>query len=195
MFTASSELLDLNGDGTDEFVLYTQLPYFAPETVYMVQGGLTIGFFQTEAGWRGHVLAPTAYFSDDSEFASYAHVADYPFLSDDIVPVLKYMPQPEVEVIETPDVTLNAITTMYLTGPGLGTDMTILRWNDDLSADVLLRVQFDDWCYPGAELNWEIRDNGDVFIPSNGNEEGSPLHCGRTPEQLFTFVDGEYVAA
>ena len=58
-----------------------------------------------------------------------------------------------------------------------------------------LRVAFDDWCYLGQTLEWEIRDDGSVYVPSNEGEEGSPLHCGRTPEVLFEWADGAYTEA
>jgi hypothetical protein len=60
---------------------------------------------------------------------------------------------------------------------------------------VELRVSFDDWCYPGATLDWTIGDDGSVTIPTNGNEEGSALHCGRMPEALFTWDGENYIEA
>ena len=57
-FAPNTEFIDLNGDGTDELILHTQVPYFSQATVYQIRGGLSIAFFDSEDGWQGQVIAP-----------------------------------------------------------------------------------------------------------------------------------------
>ena len=74
---------------------------------------------------------------------------------------------------------------------GEAKELTVLSW-DGRIPNVELRVWFDDWCSPGQPLEWIINADASVDVPSNGGEEGSPLHCGRTPEARFEWVNGAY---
>lgn len=195
-FSPSTQWLDLNGDGTDELILHTQVPYFSEKTVYMIRGGLSIAFFHTETdGWQGQVIAPVTAFVTDEEggdHVSYAQTADNTLDAPTAAEALRIIPAPDVQVITVAgsDQPLTAITSHFVTGTGEAKELDILSWDGRIPA-VELRIAFDEWCYPGAALDWEIREDGSVFVPSNGNEEGSALHCGRTPEAFFTW-DGEH---
>jgi hypothetical protein len=196
-FAAQTELIDLNGDGTDELVLHTQVPYFSQETVYQIRGGLSIAFFHGEDGWQGQVIAPvTSFVTDESgDHVSFAMIEDGTLTADTASEALHYFPAPTVDVFpvagaESP---LTAITLYSTTGAGEAKELNILSWEGRIPS-VKLRIAFDDWCYPGRTLDWEIREDGSVFVPSNGGKEDSPLHCGRTPEVLFQWQDGQYVA-
>lgn len=193
-FTPTTELIDLNGDGVDELILHTQVPYFSQDTVYQIRGGLSIAFFLGEDGWQGQVIAPVSQFVTDgtAETPTYAMTENNTLGAQTAPEALIYFPQPDVQVLDVEDTRLTFITLYSATGTGEAKELAVLSW-EDRTPTVELRVAFDDWCYPGSSLNWEIREDGSVFIPSNGGEEGSPLHCGRTPETLFQWVDGEYV--
>ena len=195
-FEPSTQWVDLNGDGMDELVLHTQLPYFSEKTVYMIQGGLSIAFFDSEDGWQGQVIAPVTSFvtTQDGDHVSYAMTDDNTLSVKESHQTLRYFPAPTVEVFfagedQTP---LTAITLHTLTGTGEAKELNVLSWDGRIPS-VELRVAFDDWCYPGGTLDWQILEDGSVFIPSNGGEAGSQLHCGRTPEGLFVWQGGDYV--
>lgn len=196
-FTPVTEFLDLNADGVDELILHTQVPYFSQDTVYQVRGGLSVAFFQTDDGWQGQVIAPVTRFVTDEtgDHVSFAMTDDSTLSVDESHEALAYLPGPEVTVIavEASDALLTAVTLTASTGAGLATELNILTWDGRIPS-VELRVALDDWCYPGQVLAWEIREDGSVYVPSNGGEEGSPLHCGRTPEMLFEWADGAYTA-
>ncbi|MBK8019926.1 MAG: hypothetical protein IPK19_00550 [Chloroflexi bacterium] len=193
-FTPSTALVDLNGDGTDELLLHTQVPYFSDATVYQIRGGLSIAFFMTAEGWQGQVIAPVTEFVTDQtpERLTYAMTENHLLSVAEPHQALGYAPEPEVTVLDVEGGPLTFVTQVRSTGAGEAKELAVLSWEDRFPA-VELRVAFDDWCSPGATLNWEIREDGSVFVPSNGGEEGSPLHCGRTTEVLFQWQDGEYV--
>jgi hypothetical protein len=199
-FTPSTQWLDLNGDGMDELILHTQVPYFSDKTVYAIRGGLSIAFFHTETdGWQGQVIAPvTSFVTDEAggDHVSYAQTSDNTLSEATAAEALRLIPAPDVQVISIPgtDQPLTAITSRFATALGEAKELDILSWNGRIPS-VELRVAFDDWCYPGAALDWEIRDDGSVFVPSNGNEEGTGLHCGRTPEALYTWDGDHYTLA
>lgn len=196
-FTPTTEFLDLNGDGADELILHTQVPYFSDATVYQLRGGLSVAFFQSEDGWQGQVIAPvTNFVTDESgEHISFAMLDDNTLSVEESHEALRYLPGPEVEVIEPEDgPPLTTVTLIAPTGTGEAKELNILTWDGRIPS-VELRVAFDDWCYPGQTLEWGIRDDGSVYVPSNEGEEGSPLHCGRTPEALFEWADGAYTEA
>lgn len=192
-FEATTEFLDLDGDGMDEMVLHSQIPYFSTRTAYAIRGGLSIAFFFGEDNWQGQVIAPVSSFvTDDSmERLTYAHTENH-LLNSTSPEVLSYFPAPDVQVLDVEGGPLTFITLYYATGTGEAKELAVLTW-DERAPYVELRVVFDDWCYPGRALDWEILDDGSVLVPSNGNEEGSPLHCGRTNEVLFQWQDGEYM--
>jgi hypothetical protein len=196
-FKPSTGFIDFNGDGEGEMFLNTQVPYFSEKTVYMIQGGLTIAFFKDAAdGWQGQVIAPVTEFvtTQDGPHLTYAQTEDNTLSVESAEQALKIFPAPEIQVVDVDGTPLTFITTHSLTGAGEAKELDVLSWDGRIPS-VELRVAFDDWCYPGAALDWTIGDDGSVSIPSNGNEEGSPLHCGRTPEALYTW-DGEgYVLA
>lgn len=196
-FKPSTQFLDLNGDGMDELILHTQVPYFSEKTVYMIQGGLTIAFFKDAAdGWQGQVIAPVTEFvtTQDGPHLTYAQAEDNTLSVESAEQALKIFPAPEIQVVEADGTPLTFITAHSLTGAGEAKELDVLSWDGRIPS-VELRVAFDDWCYPGAALDWTIGDDGSVMIPSNGNEEGSPLHCGRTPEALYTWDGAGYVLA
>jgi hypothetical protein len=192
----STQWIDLNGDGVDELVLHTQVPYFSEKTVYMIQGGLSIAFFDSEDGWQGQVIAPVTSFvttQEDGDHVSYTMTDDNTLSVQESHQSLRYFPAPTAEVFfagedETP---LTAITLYTLTGAGEAKELNVLSWDGRIPS-VELRVAFDDWCYPGRSLDWQILDDGSVFIPSNGGEQGSALHCGRTPDGLFVWQGDRY---
>lgn len=194
-FEPSAVLIDLNGDGTDELLLHTQVPYFSEETVYAIRGGLSIAFFYGEDGWQGQVIAPVSSFVTDQsgDHLSYAMLEDNTLSVEQASDALVNFPAPEVEALDVDGTALTFVTLRSATGTGEAKELAVLTWDGRIPS-VELRVSFNDWCYPGAELSWEIREDGSVFVPSNGGEEGSPLHCGRTPEVLFQWEDGQYVA-
>ncbi|MBI5667187.1 MAG: hypothetical protein HZC41_04195 [Chloroflexi bacterium] len=194
-FEPTTEFLDLNGDGVDELLLHTQVPYFSEKTVYAIRGGLSIAFFDTEDNWQGQVIAPVSSFvtSDSLERLTYAQSENH-LISAAAPEALSIFPAPEVQVLDVDGGPLTFITQHYATGTDEAKELDALTW-DGRAPYVELRVAFDDWCYPGQTLDWEIRDDGSVFVPSNGNEAGSPLHCGRTNEVLFQWQDGEYAPA
>jgi hypothetical protein len=194
-FEPSTQWIDLNSDGVDELVLHTQVPYFSEKTVYMIQGGLSIAFFDGEDGWQGQVIAPVTSFvtTQDGDHESYVMTNDNTLSVQESHQALRYFPAPTVEVFfageaKTP---LTAITLHSLTGAGEAKELNVLSWEGRIPS-VELRVAFDDWCYPGRALDWQILDDGSVFIPSNGGEAGSQLHCGRTSEGLFVWQDDDY---
>jgi hypothetical protein len=193
--TPVAEFIDLDGDDSEEVLLHTQVPYFSQDTLYSIYGGLSIAFFYGEDGWQGHVIAPVTGFVTDemNDHVSFAMVENNTLSVEESHQALGIFPLPSVEVFfaddgETP---LTAITLYTLTGPGEAKELNILSWENGIPS-VELRIAFDDWCYPGSALDWEIREDGSVFVPSNGGEEGSPLHCGRTPEILYIWEDGQY---
>lgn len=196
-FTPSTGFIDFNGDGEGEMFLNTQVPYFSQKTVYMIQGGLTIAFFKDATdGWQGQVIAPVTEFvtTQDGDHLTYAQAEDNTLSVESVEQALKIFPTPEIQVVDVDGTPLTFITTHTLTGAGEAKELNVLSWDGRIPS-VELRVSFDDWCYPGAALDWTIGDDGSVTIPTNGNEVGSPLHCGRTPEATFTW-DGEgYVLA
>jgi hypothetical protein len=194
-FVPVTEFVDLNGDDIEELLLHTQVPYFSQDTIYSINGGLSIAFFYDEDGWQGQVIAPvTAFVTDETgDHLSFAMVEDNTLSVEETHEALKYLPAPAVEVFLVDDgrIPLTAVTLYALTGPGEAKELNILSWEGRIPS-VKLRIAFDDWCYPGRTLDWEIREDGSVFVPSNGGEEGSPLHCGRTPEILYMWKDGQY---
>jgi hypothetical protein len=194
-FEPRAEWMDLNGDNIDELLLHTQVPYFSEQTMYSVQGGLTIAFFNSEDGWQGQVIAPITNFvtTEEGDHVSYAMLGDNTLSVGELHQALRYFPAPTVEVFFVDDgkTPLTAITLRTLTGAGEAKELNVLSWNGRIPS-VELRVAFDDWCYPGSTLDWEIRDDGSVYIPSNGGEEGSQLHCGHTPEALYAWKAGNY---
>ena len=196
-FTSSTELLDLNGDGVDELILHTQVPYFSDATVYQLRGGLSVAFFQSDDGWQGQVIAPVTDFVTDEtgDHVSFAMMDDSTLSAEESHQALRYLPGPVVEVIGPDDgsAPLIAVTLHAPTGTGEAKELNILTWDGRIPS-VELRVAFDEWCYPGGSLDWEIREDGSVYVPSNEGEEDSPLHCGRTPEVLFEWADGVYTA-
>ncbi len=196
-FVPQAGWIDLNGDGVNELLLHTQVPYFSQETVYQIRGALSIAFFGSEDGWQGQVIAPvTSFVTDESgDHVSFAMVEDNTLSVEDASEALAYFPAPEVEVFVPSGESspLTAITLYSTTGTGETRELNILSWEGRIPA-VKLRVAFDDWCFPGRALDWEILDNGSVYVPSNGGEDSSPLHCGRTPEVLFQWQNGQYVA-
>jgi hypothetical protein len=194
-FEPVTEFLDLNADGQDELLLHTQVPYFSQETVYQVRGGLSIAFFYGEDGWQGQVIAPVTEFvtTEAGDHLSYAMVEDSTLTAENAAAALIYFPQPEVQLvpIEGQEQPLTVITLHSATPAGAAKELAILIWDDRLP-EVKLRVAFDDWCYPGGDLNWEIRDDGSVYVPSNGGDPDSPLHCGQTPAALFQWEGDHY---
>ena len=194
-FTPSAEFIDLNADGTDELLLHTQIPYFSQETVYDIRGGLSIAYFETQDGWQGQVIAPVSQFVTDEtgDHAVYTMIDDSILNVASAAEALIYPPAPDVQVIEADGTPLTVISFTVGSPTGEIKELNILSW-DGRFPNVELRVVFDDWCYPGRTLDWEIREDGSVFIPSNGGEEGSPLHCGRTPEALFVWDGDGYIS-
>jgi hypothetical protein len=192
-FTPNTEFIDLNGDEVDELVLHTQVPYFSHDTVYQIRGGLSIAFFFGEDGWQGQVIAPISHFVTDAtiERLTYAMSENHTLSAQTAYEALVYFPAPDVQLLQVETTSLIFITLYSTTGTGEAKELAVLTWEDSAPV-VKLRVAFDDWCYPGRTINWEIREDGSVFIPSNGGEKDSPLHCGRTPEVLFQWQDGEY---
>ncbi len=193
-FTPTTEFIDLNRDEVDELVLHTQVPYFSQETVYQIRGGLSIAFFFGEEGWVGQIIAPISHFVTDAtiERLTYAMSENHALSAQTAPEALIYFPAPDVQIFDVEDTRLTFITLHSLTGTGEAKELAVLTWEDH-APYVELRVAFDDWCYPGRMLDWEIGEDGSVFIPTNEGEEGSPLHCGRTTEVLFQWIDGEYV--
>ena len=193
-FAPTTQLLDLDGDGTDDLILHTQVPYFSAETVYGIRGGLSIAFFLTEDGYQGQVIAPVTEFvtMQDGPHLTYAQTDPNALSVDTADQALNVVPAPEVSVQVAEDGTpLTFITLQHPTPAGEAKELTVLSW-DDRIPNVELRVWFDDWCSPGHALDWTIYADASVDIPSNGGEEGSPLHCGRTPEARFEWADGAY---
>lgn len=196
-FKPSTGFIDFNGDGQEDMFLNTQVPYFSEKTVYMIQGGLTIAFFKDATdGWQGQVIAPVTEFvtTQDGPHLTYAQTEDNTLSVESAEQALKIFPAPEIQVVDVDGTPLTFITTHSLTGAGEAKELDVLSWDGRIPS-VELRVAFDDWCYPGAALDWTIGDDGSVTIPTNGNEEGSPLHCGRTPEAVFTWDGAGYVEA
>jgi hypothetical protein len=194
-FTPTTELIDLNGDGTDELILHTQVPFFSEDTVYQIRGGLSIAFFFSMDGWQGQVIAPISYFVTETwqEVPTYTMTETHPLYAQTAPEALVYFSAPNVQVLDVEDTRLTFVTLYSATATGEAKELAVLIW-EDRAPSVELRVAFDDWCYPGSSLDWQIGEDGSVFVPSNGGEEGSPLHCGRTPEVLFQWVGGEYVS-
>lgn len=192
-FTPTTQLIDLNGDAVDEVVLHTQVPFFSQDTVYQIRGGLSIAFFFGEDGWQGQVIAPISHFVTDAtlERLTYAMSENHALSAQTAPEALIYFPAPDIQVLNVEGTPLTFITLYSATGTGEAKELAVLTW-EDRAPYVELRVAFDDWCYPGRTLDWEIREDGSVFIPSNDGDEDSPLHCGRTPEVLFQWHDGEY---
>jgi hypothetical protein len=189
-FKPSTGFIDFNGDGQEEMFLNTQVPYFSDKTVYMIQGGLSIAFFDDENdGWQGQVIAPVTEFVTTGDHLTYAQTEENTLSVESAEQALKMFPTPEIQVVDVDGTPLTFITTQSSTGAGTAKELDVLSWDGRIPS-VELRVSFDDWCYPGATLDWTIGDDGSVTIPTNGNEEGSALHCGRTPEATFTW-DGE----
>jgi hypothetical protein len=196
-FKPSTQFMDLNGDGVDELILHTQVPYFSDATVYGIRGGLSIAFFLTEDGWQGQVIAPVTEFvtTQDGPHLTYAQTEPNTLSVSSPEQALNLLPGPQVEVIEAQDGTpLTFVTESFTTPTGEAKELGVITWDGRIPS-VVLRVSLDDWCYPGQPLAWEIGPDGSVFVPSNGNEEGSPLHCGRTPEARYEWADGAYTLA
>lgn len=192
-FTPVTQFIDLNGDGADELLLHTQVPYFSQETVYQVRGGLSIAFFYGEDGWQGQVIAPISAFVTDQTgpHVSFIMGPEDRLSVDEAYQALNIFPAPQVDVVQAGDSRLTAITLHTTTGAGEAKELAILTWDGRIPS-VHLRVAFDDWCNPGRSLDWDIREDGSVFVPSNGGDPDSPLHCGRTPETLFQWDGAEY---
>jgi len=197
-FKPSTGFIDFNGDGEEDMFLNTQVPYFSEKTVYMIQGGLTIAFFKdaenSSDGWQGQVIAPVTEFvtTQDGDHLTYAQTEDNTLRVVSAEQALKSFPTPEIQVVDVDGTPLTFITTQSSTGAGTSKELDVLSWDGHIPS-VELRVSFDDWCYPGATLDWTIGDDGSVTIPTNGNEEGSALHCGRTPEATFRWDGTGYV--
>jgi hypothetical protein len=193
-FTPTTQLIDLDGDGEDELILHTQIPYFSEDTVYQIRGGLSIAYFKTDDGWQGHIIAPVSSFVTDNSGGEVLYSqSDSNTLSVESGPeALVYFPAPVVEVRTIDDTPLTFITLASASGTGLLKELDVLTWEDQMPR-VKLRVAFDEWCYPGEDLQWEVREDGSVFVPSNGGDANSDLHCGQTPETLFQWQDGEYI--
>ncbi|MFN8380237.1 MAG: hypothetical protein U0452_16375 [Anaerolineae bacterium] len=196
-YTPSTQFADLNGDGADELILHTQVPYFSDATVYGIRGGLSIAFFLTEDGWQGQVITPVTEFvtTQEGPHLTYAQIDTNSLSVTAADQALNVLPGPQVEVVEAADGTpLTFVTESFVTPAGEAKELDVITWDGRIPS-VALRVSFDDWCYPGQPLTWEIGADGSVFVPSNGNEEGSPLHCGRTPEARYEWADGAYTLA
>ena len=196
-FAPTTEFIDLNGDGTDELILHTQVPYFSHATVYQIRGGLSIAFFDSEDGWQGQVIAPITEFVTDEggDHVSFAMVDDTSLIVNEPHEALVYLPEARVEVfpVEDEDGPLTAVALRLPTGTGEAQELNMLIWDGRIPS-VELRIEINDWCYPGQPLNWEIEADGSVFVPGNGGEEGSPLHCGRIPDLVFDWHEGRYIA-
>lgn len=195
-FSPEAMLVDLNGDAVEDLVLHTQVPYFSDSTVYQVRGGLSVAFFLSEDGWQGQVIAPVTNFMTDEtgDHVSFAMVEDNTLSAETAGDALVYFPVPTVEVlrVEGQQAPLTALTLYAATGTGEAKELNIVTWDGRIPS-VKLRVAFDDWCYPGQSLAWDIRADASVFVPSNGGEQDSPLHCGRTPAALFQWDGERYV--
>lgn len=193
-FSPEVMLLDLNDDAIEELVLHTQVPYFSHSTVYQVRGGLSVAFFLSEDGWHGQVITPvTGFMTDETgDHVSFAMLERSTLVAETAGDALVYFPAPTVDVlrVEGQDTPLTALTLYAATGTGEAKELNIVTWEGRIPS-VKLRVAFDDWCYPGQSLAWDIRADGSVFVPSNGGEQDSPLHCGRTPEALFQWDGGK----
>lgn len=196
-FTPFTELVDLNVDGADELLLHTQVPYFSDYTVYFVRGGLSIAFFQTADGWRGQVIAPVTEFvtTQDGPHLTYAMLEPNMLSVESPDQALRALPGPQVQVVVADDGTpLTYITLLNPTPLGEAKELAVLTWDESIPS-VVLRVAFDEWCYPGQALTWTIGEDASVVIPSNGVDEGSQMHCGRTPEAVYQWSDGAFVLA
>ncbi|MBX3066109.1 MAG: hypothetical protein KF726_24230 [Anaerolineae bacterium] len=196
-FHANTAFIDLNGDGVGEFILNTQVPYFSDKTVYALRGGLNIAFFQTEDGWQGQVIAPvTSYVTDETgDHVSFAMTEQNTLSVTETHQALGNIPGLEIQVIDIAgqDAPLTFLTLHSSTGTGEAKELAVIKWDGRFPL-VKLRVAFDDWCYPGSALDWQIFDDGSVLVPSNGGDAASGLHCGQTPEVLFKW-DGERYTA
>ncbi len=196
-FTPFTDLVDLNVDGADELLLHTQVPYFSADTVYSIRGGLSIAFFQTSDGWQGHVIAPVTEFvtTQEGPHQTYAMIEPNMLSVDSPDQALRALPGPQVQVVVAEDGTpLTYVTLLNPTPLGEAKELSVMTW-DESTPSVVLRVAFDEWCTPGQALSWTIGGDGSVVIPSNGVEEGSALHCGRTPEAIYEWSDGAFVLA
>lgn len=189
-----TEFMDLNADGQDELLLHTQVPYFSQDTVYQIRGGLSIAFFQTGDGWQGQIIAPITRFVTDQSgpHRSYAMTDENTLDVTSSDQALAIFPHPDVRVMDVGGTPLTLVTLRSATATGEAKELDVITWEAGRFPQVQLRVAFDDWCYPGRELDWEIRADGSVYVPSNGADTDSPLHCGHTPEAVFQWANGHY---
>jgi hypothetical protein len=193
-YPPTTQLLDIDQDGSEEIILHTQVAYFDGEQIlFGLRGGVSVAYFATDEGWQGQVIWPIPhYVAQDDTTLTFA-----PFFEDDFAQqanwsaaeALIYDPGPQVQMLDLadPEATYMALTHVLRTPVNDIRELTVLRWQDR-QPTVALRISLNDWC---ATASWEIRADGSIFIP----ELPEPFpHCtGSFAARTFTLEDGQFV--
>ena len=204
VYTPTTQLLDIDKDGSDELILHTQLAYFSEETLYGVLGGLSIAYVRGPDGWQGHVIWPVPHYVDRQP-------GSYPAFAGPQLPMWfegqdyfeaqageqagkmwHYYPVPDVQVIDAPDSPNGpylAVSGALYGPPSDVSEMTILRWSEQ-EPEVAMRLAWLGWC--GAPP-WEIGEDGRIYLLATPD---FPEHgCSAVQGRVFTLGESDTFTA
>jgi hypothetical protein len=175
-YAPTTQLIDLDSNGTDELVLHTQAIRCDHNALFGLYGagGLSIVFRfseQTES-WRGTIIWPC---TKDSCPWSGAWVQS---------------PQPEVEQLAIQNAQGQAFMLVaggYYGADHIGNILTIWRWEGD-ALKMAFELELSNWC--GTPNEWRITERGTILIPGT---EATDRCDGREAVEYVLHGD-EFVA-
>lgn len=183
-YLPETELLDLDGDGEEELILHTQLPFYSAETVLTIQGGLTIAFYQHPDGWQGKVIWPFHYFVPQAEdYLRYAPFWESAHVPNTPTEALNVRPHPTLQQLEPGYL---AIAGSIFSPLDDFLELGVIRWaagEPELALDIFQA----NWC---VTVGWDIASDGSITVPFL--PEPFPHCAGEYNARHFQLLDGHY---
>jgi hypothetical protein len=174
-YTPTTQLVDLNNDGTDELVLHTQAIRCDIYSLFdlLGGGGLSIVYAlnkQTE-NWSGTLIWPCT--KDDCPWTRAWTQSPQPLISP-----LKIEGQNQAFILVSGD---------YVGGDHTGRYLIVWHWKN--KPEIALEIRLDDWCsYPEWD-KWEITQEGHILIPA----AEATYRCQAREAEMYVWQDDEFV--
>lgn len=172
-YAPTTQLADVDKNGSDELVLHTQA-IRCDLTSFHGAGGVSIVFRKDDQAdaWKGTLIWPC--FEKCTLSGSWTQ-----------------SPQPLVQVLPEHDSENRSFMLVvgdYLGGDHSGRYLNVWRWEHDGTPEIVLQVRLNDWCGASNSKEWRLTQKGGILIP----EAPATYRCEKRDAVIYSLNDDKF---